>query len=747
MPRSWINARRNVLLSICLVVALCGGPAAKTALASESAGLVFLGSKTEESAAELWGAKADGTEPFAIRKTALGETAFPKFSEPQLSPDGKSVAVVWNNSIGVVDIGTGVLTTVYDGSSKPGASAGRARWSPDGQRLVFVADVKVETPETIRGHVYTVKSDGTDLQQIKVEFPYYYEDTRVRDPSYSPSGRRIVFAGFPDSAKQGHIYVAKADGSKAQPVYVDPMAHSITTSLRSLSFSPDGSSILFVRAGDTYPLEVHLIPAGGGADTQLTNETEDPGANEDPTWLPNGATIAYTSHSGHIKVVDTAGENRETLLTGFAWDSQPSYRQPEYSEVLENEELLEEYRPEFAYDSQESYRADSPAEITDLWGSDAGLWNGGEDEYTNSLWSGADEESQEISRSSPELDPGQFGLTLGGLGPSYPSELESTEDDWIDERNDYYAEDAQELEGRPGYVNRDYGHVVADSEGNIWLEYWLFYYYDDSSYLGFSTGSHEGDWEMMMVKLSEARNPVEVVYAQHEDGSRCAWNETETWEGRPVAYVAVGTHATYPSPGAWAFPSGVPGGFDHNDGEGGFATPAVEPIGDANPSWVSWPGRWGGTTPGSLPGEASSPTGPAQHSQWSDPAGFAEEVAECEERYIPSEEEFERRALPQGQAAPTGTPAPEIVRAAHKGNHVVVSYRLPAGVDPRHASMILSVNPAGGRPAPLSKAVKYPRKRGSVRLPFKIGPNHDSVVLASLVEGPGRSPVVSALVE
>lgn len=747
MSRTWVNALRIAFLSMSLVLALGAGPTTATALAKESAGIVFIGKKTEKSNVELWGAKADGSEPFAIRKTALGETTLPKFSEPQLSPDGKSVAVVWNNSIGVVSVETGVLTTVYDGSSKTGASAGRARWSPDGKRLIFVADVKVETPETIRGHVYTVNADGTDLQQITIEFPYFYEDTRVRDPSYSPSGRRIVFAGFPDNAKQGHIYVARADGSKAQPVYVDPMEHSITTSLRSLSFSPDGSSILFVRAGDTYPLEVHLIPAGGGADTQITNETDDPGSNEDPTWLPNGATIAYSSSSGHIKVVDTAGENREALLSGFASDSQPSYRQPEYSEVLENEELLEEYRPEFVYDSQESYRTDSPAEMTDLWGSDSGLWNEGENEYTNTLWSGAGEESQEIARSSPQLEPGQFELTLSGLGSSYPSELESTEDDWIDERNDHYAEDAQELEGRPGYVNRDYGHVVADSEGNVWLEYWLFYYYDDSSYLGLSTGSHEGDWEMMMVKLNQARNPVEVVYAQHEDGSHCAWNETETWEGRPVAYVAVGTHATYPRPGTWALPSGVPGGFDHNDGEGGFATPAVERIGDADPSWVGWPGRWGGTTPGILPGEATSPSGPAQHSQWSDPAGFAEEVAECEERYEPPEEEFERGTTPRSRATATGTPTPAIVSAVHKGNHVVVSYRLPASVDLEHASMILSVNPAGGRPAPLSEGVRHLRRRGTVHLPFEIGPNHEGVVLSSLLEGPGRSAVAIAPLE
>lgn len=750
MSRSFRFLLRVASAAVAVCIAL--GPGAASALASaESAGIVFFAKETSESSKELWGAQADGSEPFSIRSATV--SGLGQMKEPALSPDGKSVAVAYSNDIGVIDVESGELTTVYDGSSVPEhPSAAHPRWSPDGKRLIFVADVSTASKEAIRGHVYTVKKDGTDLQKLTISLPS--GQTRVRDPSYSPSGRQIVFASFTDEAKEGHIYTAKADGSGRHLVYTDPH-YGETTQLRDTTFSPDSSSILFVRAGAEYDLEVHRAPAGGGSDLQLTDETEEPGSNEYPTWLPSGSVIAYTNYNYHgseqpqVNVMDSGGESSERLLSGFYSTWSPSYRQPEHDEALENEELLDEYTPKLFYDSQESYRTDSPAEITDNWGSEEGLWTEGEGAYTNDLWSGGEESesAQEIARSSPELESGQFTLSLENLGSEYPSELEARENDWIDERNEHYAEDAQELEGRSGYVNHDYGHAIADAEGNLWLEYWFFYYYDDSSFLFLSTGSHEGDWEMMMVKLNEARNPVEVVYAQHEDGAHCAWSEVETEGGKPLGYVAAGTHATYPFAGSWHLPSGVPAD-DHADGEGGSATPGVEPVYENNPSWVAWPGRWGGTTPGIIEGEAYSPVGPAQHSQWSDPDAFAEETAECFERY--AEEESGLRATPAtpGAAQPSGQPAgPEILSAVHRGRHVIVTYRLPAGVDRAHAGLIASVNPAGGSAAPLSEGVAHPRAHGTIRLPFVVGPDHESTVLLSLVEGRGRSPVVTAPVE
>ncbi|HEY2056291.1 MAG TPA: hypothetical protein VGH14_20360 [Solirubrobacterales bacterium] len=743
-------------MAAAVCVGFACGPAAGAAFANtESAGVVFFGQKTSEGPTELWGAEADGSEPFAIHSDTAPGGGF--LGEPALSPDGRSVAVAFGNDIGVIDVETGELTIVYDGSSVPeNPSAAHPRWSPNGERLIFVADVSTASSEAIRGHVYTVKKDGTGLEKLTISLPS--GQTRMRDPSYSPSGRKIAFAAFTDEAREGHIYIAKADGSAAHSVYTDPGV-STTTALQDVTFSPDGSSLLFVRSGDEIEDEVHRIPVAGGLDTQITNETEDLGSNTAPTWLPSGSKIAYSNYDYrneepqealHVKVRGANGENPEQLFTGFYSTSAPSFRQPEVNETRENEELLNEFRPQLWYDTQESYRTDSPMEETDLWGSSKGLWKEGTGEYTNDLWSGGleGESAAEIARSKPGLEAGQFHLSLEHLGAEYPTGLEARENDWIDERNEHYAKDAQELEGRTGYVNRDYGRIVAGSEGNLWLEYWFFYYYDDSSFLFLSTGSHEGDWEMMMIKLNPARNPMEVVYAQHENGAHCEWSQTESSGTMPLAYVAVGTHATYPIAGSWHLPSGVPED-DHADGEGGRARPLLVPVSDTSPSWIAWPGHWGGTTPGSVePGGATSPEGPAGHSQWNDPQAFAESTAGCFDRYAEAESGLQARAATPSAGGSSAEPsAPEILSAVHQGRHIVVSYRLPAGVDRAHAGLIVSVNPVGGSTAPLTETVPRPRAQGKIRLPFVVGPEQEASVLLSLVEGRGRSSVVTAQVE
>jgi hypothetical protein len=56
--------------------------------------------------------------------------------------------------------------------------------------------------------------------------------------------------------------------------------------------------------------------------------------------------------------------------------------------------------------------------------------------------------------------------------------------------------------------------------------------------------------------------------------------------------------------------------------------PAVVAIDERAPRWVAWPGRWGDSRAGLVPGEESSPHGPAfQPERWDDPAAFHEEQA------------------------------------------------------------------------------------------------------------------------
>src|SRR4051812_49220712 len=67
-----------------------------------------------------------------------------------------------------------------------------------------------------------------------------------------------------------------------------------------------------------------------------------------------------------------------------------------------------------------------------------------------------------------------------------------------------------------------YGHVVPTRDGGAWLQYWLFYAYQDQDRGLVRTGRHEGDWELVQFRVTAAGRPVEAVYAQHSGAERCA---------------------------------------------------------------------------------------------------------------------------------------------------------------------------------------------------------------------------------
>jgi hypothetical protein len=179
--------------------------------------------------------------------------------------------------------------------------------------------------------------------------------------------------------------------------------------------------------------------------------------------------------------------------------------------------------------------------------------------------------------------------------------------------------------------------VVYERRAGEWRQWWLGFARNDQDRGVVGTGRHAGDWELIQVREDAAGRPVEAVYSQHSGAERCPWSAVETRGGRPVVYLANGSHAAYFRPGVrdrtWPDPN------DEADGRGAVVTPPVEPLGD----WARWPGRWGGARARPVPGEMDSPRGPAfQHR---DPDAFArsarpctfdrcDEVGECDSREV-----------------------------------------------------------------------------------------------------------------
>jgi hypothetical protein len=336
--------------------------------------------------------------------------------------------------------------------------------------------------------------------------------------------------------------------------------------------------------------------------------------------------------------------------------------------VSADTELLARYVPFLQYDSLEAYPADSVAVMTDCVPAGHPRGNTLGRVWRQVLASAAP------AAGEPRLEPGLLRAKRYGDddGPKVRA------GDHLDAVGKRYVEDAREMHARPGHANQVYGYANRNSPAELWLQYWLFYYYNDKAMLG--SGRHEGDWELVQLRIGAGGAPDAVTYSQHTNGENAAWGEAETEAGpggpAPVVYVARGSHACYFRPGTYKQAPIVP---DHCDARGPRVRPQLNVISDHDPGWVGWPGRWGSTRHFTL--GADSPPGPLQHSSWRDPHAFHAGARPA-------------RDLPPVVGAGVPTPPQPTVAAQRRDGRAVVAYELPqpAPGEPPPQTVVLSLD-------------------------------------------------------
>ncbi|MDY7040085.1 MAG: PrsW family intramembrane metalloprotease [Chloroflexota bacterium] len=179
-----------------------------------------------------------------------------------------------------------------------------------------------------------------------------------------------------------------------------------------------------------------------------------------------------------------------------------------------------------------------------------------------------------------------------------------------------------------------YTHVTSDeASGRTALQYWLFYYYNDSY------NKHEGDWEMVTVVLDADQRPEFVTITAHHGGTRRLWENVHlVQETHPAVYVARGSHANYfvgPEfyPIAFQFLTRRVSAYDRTGSEGAVVPqvvliPSREELlanPDAYPDlrWLRFEGHWGEQA---FQADFGGPLGPADKGdQWEKPVQWAEE--------------------------------------------------------------------------------------------------------------------------
>lgn len=388
--------------------------------------------------------------------------------------------------------------------------------------------------------------------------------------------------------------------------------------------------------------------------------------------------------------------------------------------------LLERHLPFLKYDSHECYFADSAAEWTDY--------------EANRLQRG----DEVLAEAKPAGGDGKPRLSLDFLGAKYPDGKAAKEGDLISDTRRDYAEASGRLHRLGKYANRIYGHFVEDKKRNErWLQYWFFYFYNDFNLVGniIGAGRHEGDWEMIQLRLGKDDVPDYAVYAQHKHAGVRHWGQVERLPGgkRPVVYVARGSHASYFEPG----PHGTGAWIDWADGGRPRETDSkLEIVREGEPGWkwLDWPGHWGDSKPATIrlpfishaihpPFDSDSPVGPAMHKQWNEPHLLAPELSTAR----PPIEGVEAAAIPRMAK----------VRASRSDGGLAVDYEVQGAEGADLRGLVVTVNsPDEEGVPPRTHTVEVEAPAGQAQLPIQLDPAKRYDVYASAAFA-DRSPTES----
>ena len=674
-----------------------------------------------------------------------------------LSPDGTTIAYTRPNGNLYLNSVGGTSEQRLQPADDPNARISNVRFSASGDSLIGVYS------GSLGDGIYAMNLDGSNLHRLVDS----WAGSALDNPVMSSNGELAFTA---NSTPDGHgslqqIWILDGSGEQPRPV-TDPSDVGWTY---SPTFSGDAQRLFFTSydSGGNPSLQTSSAPFHGSEWTPASHvaqgdpvewETDTPEAEE--TVLIGGSQLDRSSTATGDTFATLVWPATDRLgLVNYVRERQPagSAQPPIAAPSLDLDDLLERYRPVMAYDSQERFFADSPAETTDSYLSGTGPGGSDEPSQSNALTTG---DGTPIAYANPNL--GANALSLWSLdSSSYPG-------DWIDapapsgtdklnargSDEETYEQDANRLRNAdPGtYADQTYAQARSDpATGDLWLQYW-FFYYDNPQNVPIFGGKHEGDWEMIQIRLDHDGAPQQVVYGRHTSGDqeRCPWSLVEKDADdpdAPIVYVANGSHANYLTEGPHQVPP-LP-----SDGTDGAirARPTVNRIEDGSPGWAFWPGSWSGSD--------DIIRGPgAQTGKWYDPEGFAADANDCpgsagaSARALasPSEarESVQRRARTARSRAlrEASTVESPTISAVRENGRIRISYRLkrtPLGRT--RTALLLTARSRNHRVGPSGRTFAITARRGvrSILAPQGAGPYRIS---ASVILRDGsRSKIATAL--
>ncbi len=278
----------------------------------------------------------DGTERRRLTKTETPD------GHPAWSPDGTHVAFAPYREtrpfrgihLAIMAVETGELRLLV-----PQAEVHPLHppvWSPDGQRLAYIAD---EGSSFNDGVLYITEAGvskptrirETTVPTVDVPEPIRIGETQVL-PAWSPDSEEIAVAMI--EGEESVLYAAKADGTGMRELWRSGADDTSSLPISHVSWSPDGTEVLFVVADG-----VQIVrPDGSGVRTLAGSDARGfvvPGstpwspssaaplrlgrfrwqwASVTAEWSPDGSMIALHGPEGGVDIVNRDGSNWRNLV-------------------------------------------------------------------------------------------------------------------------------------------------------------------------------------------------------------------------------------------------------------------------------------------------------------------------------------------------------------------------------------------------------------------------------------------------
>ena len=207
-------------------------------------------------------------------------------SEPALSPDGKQIAFSWdgpkqdNYDIWVHLVESGAALRVTNDPAPDHAPA----WSPDGQQLAFLRNDAIYLIPAIGGVERKLAQlpKGTQFQNLAAAISL----------SWSPDGRFLAFNSNVDGAP--NIWVVSTDSGEKHSVSRPPTGYYMEL---SPAFSPDGRTLAYIRARDSYSRTVVMQDLGHDANPLGPAREITPYDRriEQLAWQPDGRAVIVSA--------------------------------------------------------------------------------------------------------------------------------------------------------------------------------------------------------------------------------------------------------------------------------------------------------------------------------------------------------------------------------------------------------------------------------------------------------------------